>query len=83
MMNKFMAVVLAYIFATSQVFANTQNQKDLSTLLVKYEYMLSAHPKAHLDSFRKETMDALTNDLSELKETCTNYVTNCELFYRI
>ena len=71
MFKKFIAIVLAYLFATTQVLDNTQNQKSLTDVLLKYEYMLSAHPSAHLDSFRKETMDSLTKELQDLKKNLT------------
>lgn len=63
MLNRLFAVILVYAF-TFNAIANVNNQ-SLSSLLLKYEYALTAHPNAHEAEFRSENINKMKEVVSE------------------
>ena len=67
MFKKFISITLVYLLATFQVAANANTKEQLTKALAKYDYMLTAHPQAHIDSFRKSAYKDLQSELESLK----------------
>ncbi len=66
MLNRLFAAFLVYAF-TFNAIANVN--PTLQSVLLKYEYALTAHPSAHLSDFRAENIE-------KMKEAITQYASN-------
>ncbi len=71
MFKKLISITLVYLLATFQVAANVNTKEQLTKALVKYDYMLTAHPQAHIEAFRKNAYKDFQNELESLKSELT------------
>ncbi len=65
-MKKILSIILS-VLLTSSTFATSNT--SIKELILKYNYNLNSHPKAHISEFRKKTTDEFKEELKEQLST--------------
>ena len=67
-MKKIISSIVIYLFTFNAIALQSNpniRNGELTDMLMKYEFLLSAHPNAHLESFQTEQREAFREELTE------------------
>ena len=69
MFNQLITFLLLITFSFNSLAGTIGNAKDISEIMIKYDYLLSSHPNAHEKDFQKTTLENFKKDLQAAVST--------------
>ena len=68
-MKKLVAAFLSYVLLVNTSFAlESEKSSSIAKVIKKYDFMLSAHPSAHLESFKEKALNNFKKEIEALTE---------------
>ncbi len=77
-MKNYFIYLLIFTFSL-QSMASTMPKNNIANVLVKYDYLLTAHPQAHEEGFAKDNLKAMKEEIASLTQNMSKEELNAEL----